>query len=441
MTNRISLFFTLMLLAVSMISFGQQLSLEECIRISLENNLTVKNSKLDIQSTEHQVSEAKSGLMPTVDVNGSYQYYLEVPAQLIPASTFGGAEGEYSSVKLSVPQTTSANVQVSQTLYNQKVMIGLKAAKAARSYSNVQLSLTKEDIIYNVSSTYYNIQALSDNLSLLQSNITSLEKTVKTNEALRKNEIVSSSTYKRLQINLENLRNEYENQKLNQTKYYNLLKYLMNVPLSDSVEVTPFDFNAALGEVQPGDINQRPDIRLQQEQIKLNEFDKKSIQSGYYPTLSANFFYGYSAYNSEFAPLERLNNQWINSSYISLSLKIPVFDGFSKRYQVKQKSVTLQKSINSLTDMKLRAERDILDAMNNYISNKNQLTNSKRSLDLAEQLFKDANIEYNNGLTTITDLLDVQDDLSDARNNYSTALVNLKVAELDVKKANGQLVP
>jgi outer membrane protein TolC len=90
--------------------------------------------------------------------------------------------------------------------------------------------------------------------------------------------------------------------------------------------------------------------------------------------------------------------------------------------------------------MRQKADREILDAMNNYTSNKNLLSNSKRSLDLAEQLFKDANIEYNNGLISITDLLDVQDDLSDARNNYSTALVNLKIAELDVKKANGQLI-
>lgn len=440
MINRISLFIAPILLAISAVSFGQQLSLEECIRISLENNLTVKNSKLDIESTEHKVSEAKAGLLPTVDLNGQYQYYLEVPAQLIPASTFGGTAGEYSAVKLGVPQNTSANVQVSQTLFNQKVMIGLKAAKAGRSYSNVQLTLTKEDIVYNVTSTYYNIQVVSDNLNLLQSNITNMDKTVKTNETLRKNEIVSNSTYKRLLINLENLRNEYENQKINQTKYYNLLKYLMNVPLTDSVEVMPFDFNAALEDVQPGDINQRPDIRLQQEQIKLYELDKKSTISGYYPTLSANFFYGYTAYNNEFAPFEAINNQWFNSSYFTLSLKIPVFDGFTKKYQVKQKSVTLQKSVNSLADMRQKADREILDAMNNYTSNKNLLSNSKRGLDLAEQLFKDANIEYNNGLISITDLLDVQDDLSDARNNYSTALVNLKIAELDVKKANGQLI-
>lgn len=430
----------ILLASNAVVGFGQQLSLEECIRISLENNLTVTNSKLDIRSTDYQVSEAKSGLLPTIDVNGQYQYYLEVPAQVIPASTFGGAAGEYTSVKFSVPQTISANVQVSQTLYDQKVMIGLKAAKAARSYSNVQLTLTKEDIVYNVSSTYYNIQVVSDHLNLLQSNIANLEKTVATNEALRENEIVSNSTYRRLLINLENLRNEYENQKLSLTKYYNLLKYLMNVPLIDPVEVMPFDLNVALEDLQPGNIDQRADIRLQLEQIKLYELDKKSAQSGYYPTLSANFFYGYSGYYNEFSPFETLNDEWISSSYFSLALKIPVFDGFSKRYQVQQKSVTLQKSVNSLADMRADAQREVLDAISNYVSNRNLVTNSKRSYDLAEQLFRDATIEYDNGLTSITELLDVQDDLSDARNNYSTALVNLKIAELDLKKANGQLI-
>ncbi|HEY9045858.1 MAG TPA: TolC family protein [Ohtaekwangia sp.] len=438
MTRRLCLI-VLALFTISTLSIAQQLSLEECIRISLENNLSVKNSKLDIESTEHQVSEARSGLLPTVDLNGQYQYYLNMPSQFIPAATFGGTPGEYVSATLGVPQTTSANVQLTQKLYDQRVMVGLKAARAARTSSSLQLSMTKEDIVYNVTSTYYNIQVLSDNLALLQSNMTSLEKTVKTNETLRKNEIVSSSTYKRLLINLENLRNQYENEKLSQTKYYNMLKYLMNVPLSENVEVMPFDFNASVEDLKAGDIGQRTDIRLQEEQIKLSTLDRKSTLAGYYPTLSANLFHGYTGYYNKFSPLDRINNQWINSTYFSVSLKIPVFDGFTRKYQAKQKAVTIQKDINTLALKKLDAEREIQDAMNNYISNKNLLANSKRSLDLAEQLFKDSNIEYNNGLISITDLLDSQDDLSDARNNYSTALINLKVAELDVKRANGEL--
>ncbi len=428
------------LLMINTCSIGQQVSLEECIRISLENNINVRNRKLDIQSTEHQVSEARGGLLPTVDINGQYLYYLDVPSQFIPAATFGGTPGEYTAATLSVPQTTSANVQVTQKLYDQRVMVALKAARVARTSSSLQLAMTKEDIVYNVTSTYYNIQVISDKITLLQSNLESMEKTVKTNEALRKNEIVSSSTYKRLLINLENLRNQFENEILSQAKNYNMLKYLMNIPLSEMVEVMPFDFNATLEDLKPGDISQRPDIRQQEVQIKISELDRKSTLSGYYPSLSANFFHGYSGYNGKFAPLDRINNQWISSTYFSVSLKIPVFDGFTRKYQAKQKSVTIQKNINTLAAKKLDAERQIQDAMNNYISNKNLLINSKRSLELAEQLFKDANIEYSNGLISITDLLESQDDLSDARNNYSTALINLKVAELDVKKANGELV-
>ncbi|HTG55333.1 MAG TPA: TolC family protein, partial [Niabella sp.] len=264
------------LLMINTCSIGQQVSLEECIRISLENNINVRNRKLDIQSTEHQVSEARGGLLPAVDINGQYLYYLDVPSQFIPAATFGGTPGEYTAATLSVPQTTSANVQVTQKLYDQRVMVALKAARVARTSSSLQLAMTKEDIVYNVTSTYYNIQVISDKITLLQSNLESMEKTVKTNEALRKNEIVSSSTYKRLLINLENLRNQFENEILSQAKNYNMLKYLMNIPLSEMVEVMPFDFNATLEDLKPGDISQRPDIRQQEVQIKISELDRKS---------------------------------------------------------------------------------------------------------------------------------------------------------------------
>ncbi len=427
------------LLVLSLSSQAQQLTLQECIKLALENNLDVKNSELDLESTQHRIKEANSGLLPTIDLNGSYQYYFEVPAMIIPASTFGGPAGEYSAATLSVPQTTSANVQLSQTLYNHQVLIGLKAAKSARNASMIQFSKTKEDITYNVSATYYNIQVLRENLGLIESNITNLEKTVKTNEVLKNNDIVSGSTYKRLLINLENLKNEHENQKLSLDKNLNLLNYIINHTPGHTIDVVPFDYTTTLTGAVAGDVNHRLDVQLQKENIQLALLDKKSIIAGYYPSLNANLFYGYTGYNDKVAPFDAINNKWINSSYVSLSLKIPVFDGFSRQNKIRQKEVAVKKNINSLEQTRLKGEKEIQDAIIQYTSNQNSLVNTRRSLTLAEELFTNANIEYTNGILSITDLLSAQDDLSNARNNFSTSLINLKLAELELQKANGEL--
>lgn len=419
---------------------AQKYSLQDCISTALKQNEQVKNGELDVTSTKHMVKEVKGSLMPNINLTGQYLYYTELPSQFVNAAAFGGQDGEYKRVTLSVPQTTSAYLTVSQNLYNQTIMTGLQAARAVQHASYLQLGLTKENVIYNVTATYYTIQALQDNVVRIKENIDNLERSVKINAVLKDNEIVAASIHNRLLINLENLKNQYENQKLSLDKNVTLLKYLMRVELDAPVEVDALNYDDLLYTPAIGDLSKRTDIQLQKEQIKLSRLDKKSIVAGYYPTLTSGMSFGYAGYNDSFAPAERINNDWINSQYFSLTLRIPVFDGFQKRYQVKQREITIQKDINTLSMMNTNAEREVSDALKNYETNKKLFVSSKTNLDLAHQLFNTSQTEYETGITTLTDLLNVQNDLSNARNNYSTALLNLKQAELGFKKANGELL-
>ncbi|HEU5289535.1 MAG TPA: TolC family protein [Cyclobacteriaceae bacterium] len=431
------LLITLLMIGAS--AFGQQRSLDECIRIALERNELVKNSSLDVQSSEFQVKEAKSALLPTMNLNTNYLYYLDVPSQYAPASAFGGPEGQYSKLVLNLPQTTTAGLQSQQILFDQSVFTGLKAARVVREASQVKLALTQEDIIYNVTATYYTVQVLQDNLARLQENIKNLEKTVTINESLKSNELVSANVHNRLLINLENLRNQYENQRLSYEKNLNLLQYLINVR-DEELSVAPFNYEEIIMLSGQADIDQRPDIQLQKKQIKIAEYDKKYVAAGYYPQLVGVSSFGFASYNDQFNPAEQINNDWIKNSSVSVSLKIPVFDGFKKSYKIKQKEVDLQKNINTLSRMKANAEKEVADAVENYLSNSNQVTSSKKSLDLAEQLFTTSQSEFENGLTSTTELLNAQNDLTSARTNYSNALLNLKLAELSWKKSSGTLV-
>lgn len=430
----------LMLSVISTALTAQTTSLEDCIKTALENNIQVKNSELDVRSTAYQIKEVKSALLPSINANASYLYYTELPAQYVSSSAFGGGDGEYKKLTLNMPQTTSANIQVSTNLFNQAVLTGLQAARTAETASSMQLVQTKENVIYNVASTYYSIQVLNDNLTRIADNISNLEKSVRINEVLKNNEIIPASVHNRLLVNLENLRNQYENQKLIQSTNVTLLKYLINIPLNEPLEVEPLQYDELITDASAGDINNRIDIQLQKEQIKLVRLDKKSVVAGFYPTLTSNMYFGYTGFNDEFAPLQRINNDWINSSYYSLALRIPIFDGFEKKYKIKQKEVAIQKDINKLSMLSASAEKEIMDAVNSYVANKNLLINNKKNLELAEQLFNTSQTEYSNGITSITELLNVQNDLSNARNNYSTALINLKQAELSLKKANGELL-
>lgn len=414
-------------------------SLDDCVRLSLKNNLQMHNGQLDVKSMQSRINEAKSGFLPSVDITGQYQYYITMPKMLVPAEFMGGPKGEYSEFVMGSAQTTSAALQVSQILYNQKVFIALKAAQTARTVTDLQVSKTKEDLTYNVSAVYYNLQMLQQNLMMIDSNLVTLDKILTSSKVLQANEIISRTNLKRLQINYDNLKNERNNLQLTNNKAYSLLKFLMGLPLTDSVCIAAFDNKES--EMMPGkgNVENRIDIRMGREQITLAQLDKKASIADYYPSLAGVFNYSATGYYDEVNPFKSINNRWMKGSYVALQLKIPVFSGMSRYNQVKQKDFALQKAQNNYELMKQSAQKDITDAVNNYMSTTNSYSNAKRSLELAKDVFKSSETEYRNGIISLSDLLQVQNELSTARNNFSTALINMRLSEIELKKANGML--
>ncbi len=419
------------------------LSLDECIRLSLQNNLQVKNGGLDLKSVQSRINEAKSGFLPSVDITGQYQYYLSIPKSLIPASVFDptAAADDYMTVSFGSEQTSGASLQVSQVLYNQRVFIGLKAAKTAKNLTELQLNRTREDLVYNVSAVYYNLQMVQSNLSLLDENLVSLEKIRNASRTLQANELISKTNLKRLEISYENLRNERLNLGITRDKTLNLLKFLLGLPLDEVLNVMAFDSGKKQGLILQDydNVSSRSDLMLVKEQIQLAELDKKATVAEYFPSLAGVFNYGITGYNNKVAPFQTINDQWMKSSYVALQLNIPVFSGFSRAQKVKQKGYEVEKAKNNYELLRQSAEKDLADARKNSLSAGNTFENARRNLQLAQEVFDGSTTEYQNGLIALTDLLQIQNELTAARNTYSTALIQLKQAEIELRKSVGKL--
>ena len=60
-------------------------------------------------------------------------------------------------------------------------------------------------------------------------------------------------------------------------------------------------------------------------------------------------------------------------------------------------------------------------------------------MKLAQEVFFNTQNNYNNGLATLTDLLNAETSLTEANNNYSSALLSYRVAEIQLIKSQGEL--
>ncbi len=420
------------------------LTLQQCIDTALQNSLQLKSDRLDLDKTRAYIGQAYASLLPTIDASGSYQYYFQVQEQLIPAGLFGGAPGKYEAASLSAPQSKTFSAQLSQTLFNASSLIALKAAKVEVNLNQLQIRSSREDLVYNVSATYYNIQSVLKQQQLAQSNLETTTALLQVTADQFKAGLATQTDVDRLTVQRDNNAASVQNTVNSLEKEFNLLKVLMNIPLERQIAVPEEAYDESVSAAAQVSANFNPAQKTNYLQVMENKqvaiLQKQNIAAGYLPSLSLGASYGLSGYNDDADPWKNLNNKWYPASYVSLKLTIPIFDGFSKKYQIRQQEIVIKKYDVQAEQTLQQNSKDVANGYADLKSNYITLQTQQRNLQLAQKVQADINTQYKSGIAKLTDALNAQSDLQTAQNNYLTALINVRQAVLDLKKAQGTLI-
>jgi outer membrane protein TolC len=421
----------------------ETLTLKQCVDKALQQSLQLTADGYDLDKTKAAVQQQYSVLLPNISGSGSYQYAFQVNTSVIPSNVFGGPAGAYSAVKLGVPQSKSAAVTLNQTIFDPSVLIALKVAKLAVNLNQLQITSSREDLVYNVSATYYNIQSVIKQTELSKQTLENTEKLLTSTEDQLKAGLATQTDVDRLTVTRDNDKANIQSEENSREKYYNLLKTLMNLPLNADIAVLPFADNeaeAALLQLPSFDGTTKTNYQELIENIKISKLQQQNIKAGYLPNLSLNGAYGLYGYSTSANPFNTINNKYYPNSYFGLKLNIPIFDGFSIKYQAKQKYFEMKKYEVQAQQTVQQNNKDLADAYADLKSNFITYQNQQRNLLLAQKVTKDINDQYKSGLVKVSDYINTDTDLQAAQNNYVTALINIKLAELNLKKAEGTLL-
>ena len=180
---------------------------------------------------------------------------------------------------------------------------------------------------------------------------------------------------------------------------------------------------------------------LVKKQEQLLQFQKKSIQAAYYPTLSLTGGYNYIGQGPEFPWFKKPEDKvyWSDFASIGLNLHVPIFTGFGTRAKVRQAENKLEAVKVDLEETKLALDLDFENAKKQIDNSIITINSQKENSELAQEVLDNTNNNYINGLASLTDLLDAENALVEAQNNYTTALLDYKLAEIQLIKSKGEL--
>ncbi len=429
------------LFSVNVSAQSQTLTLKDAINYALENKSDAKKAKLEIENSEYQIQEVRSRALPQISANGNMTYNPVLQLNALPGDFFG-VPGTTLLAPLGQEWTAGGGVSLTQNLFDQAVFTGLKAAKSTREFYQINAQLTEEQIIERVANSYYQVFVQREKLSVIDSNYVNTTKAKNIIQGQFDNGLAKKIDLDRITVKLYNI-NTQRQQLLNAVQLQeNALKFYMGMPIETPIILPKTDFEVtpqALAET-PNTAN-RTEYLLLEKQEQLLTYQKKSILAEYYPTLSLSAGYNYIGQGPEMPLFAKPADgvYWSDYSSIGLNLKIPIFTGFGTRARVRQADVDLRKIQVDKEDTRLSLDLAFENARTQIENSLITIKNQKENAQLAQEVLDNTRNNYYQGLAPLTDLLDAENSLVEAQNNYNTALLDYKLAEIQLIKAKGEL--
>ena len=418
------------------------LSLQECVQMAVKKNINVKTARIDDQKNRIKMGEALAALLPKVNFNSSLTDNILLPTTVLPGE-FLGKPGTTIPVQMGSQYSASASVSINQVLYNQTALTAVKLLKKYTDASGLAVEKSSEDIAFEVAKLYALGQTTAEQRKLIDKNIANTERLRDITKITVDNGLGKQVDLDRVNVNLENLYTQQNNTQSAQEQQLNMIKYMLDMPLDQNIVLTDTAGMQLLKNepVLQTDFSNHVTIRMLESQKDISILNKKVINNGYLPTLSLSGQAAYQGLQEKFGTYFKSSsdNKWYPYANFTVTLAVPIFDGFEKRSKARQANLEIQKTQVTLESTKESFSMNYKNALNNYTNNKNTVRRQKQNLELAEKVYQETTLRYKEGLAAMSSLLQDEMSLSSAQGGYLTALYNFKEAELKIMSLNGEI--
>jgi outer membrane protein len=417
-------------------------TLKECVSYSNTNNSNIKIANYDVTISQKKVNEQIGTMFPQVDASGSYTDNLKLSTIVLPGELMG-QPGTKIPVTMGTKHNLSGSVQLTQKIFDPTFGIALNAAKISKLLSEQTLKKTSEQTAYNISITYYQTLVIEKQMNSLRATLVASEKLLESSGLKHKNGMVKKVDVDKIRVSYNNTNSQLQQRELSYRQSLNTLKYQMGMPVDSSIVLsdTVLNINTQFIEIQPDSfsVDNHIDYQLQKTNLNVYELDKKRNVAGYLPSLSFNANYGYNAMRNKF-DFTKSGGDWYPNSSIGITLKVPIFDGLQRNAKISQSKLNIEKSIENirLTEQSIKVELS-----NSEIQYRNAVDNirsEKDNLDLAENVYENTQLEFQQGAGSSLDLVQAESSYREGLNNYYNKLLNLYIAKINLEQSKGTLM-
>ncbi len=417
------------------------LTVQEAQDYAVKHSTQTKNARLDIKKSDKKVWETTASGLPQVSASGSYTDNLKIRTQLVPAQIFDprAEEGEFMELKFGTQHNLTAGFTVNQLIFSGPYIVGLQTAKVYKGLSKQNEMNAEKDVRASVEQTYYLTLLAENNKKILSENLDNLKQMHKEIQIMVDNGMTNQIEADKLQVNINSIETSLISVEQQIESNYNLLKIQMGMPLDQQVKLSQ-SLDAVLKNIEVQsmlgkEFNTENNIRYKilETQKQLATLKVKKEKSDFLPSLSAYYTYQENAMRDEFNFFDS-DRDWYPSSMIGLQLNVPIFSSAQRISQVGQAKIEVEKVQNQQNDLKKTLNNQACQSKSDMKQALTKYNNQKKNLELAKKVYDQTQIEFKEGVTTSSEVIQANDKYLQAESQYIGAIVELLSAKTELEK-------
>ncbi len=400
------------------ININEPLTLEQALALALRNNKELEEARLNLVRAQRELQEARAALYPDIDLQANYQNSNTAAAQR-SRQRFGVGSGQLDGSQDQFDGTLSLNYNI-YTGGNRSADI--RRAKKNVEFNELDVERITEQSLFETARDYYNLQDANAQVDIQIASVEDAQQTLKDAQLLEQAGLGTRFDVLRAEVELANAEQNLTTSRANQSTARRQLAETLslgqqvNLETADEIQEAgiwdqSLEETIILGYSSRAELDQllvRKEINEQQRQIVLSAIRPQISLFAQYEFLDildddANLTDGYAA---------------------GARLQWSIFDGGTALARARQEETDILIDQTAYANQRNQVRIEIEQAYFDLQANKENIGTAEKAVEQAEESLRLARLRFQAGVGTQTDVIDSQTELTTARGNRLSAIID-----------------
>ena len=428
------------------------ITLEQAIELSLKNNRDIQQARLEVERAEAALRQERAALYPNLDLTSGLSYgsdlFLDsITEQRIDQEVEERAEDnpnltedqarDLAEDRFTDTSTSSfdfnGGLGISYDIYDGgRRGASIRAARKQLRNAELNLESVVEQNRFEASRDYYNLQDGDAQVEIQEAAVDDATQTLRDAQLLERAGLGTRFDVLRAEVELAQARQRVTtaiaNQNISRRQLAETLSVDHNTDLATADEIEEAGtWNLELAETIVQAFQNRAELEQLLLQREINQEQRTIALSATRPNLSANANY---TVRDDFEDDFDINDQYS----VGLNLQWRLFDGGAARAGADQAETDAEISETQFANQRNLIRFNVEQAYYQLESNQNNISTATREVELAEESLRLARLRFQAGVGTQTDVIDAQTQLTTARGNLLSSIIDYNQSYVDLQR-------